>query len=1209
MSDNFGNISISPTPPEHPPASPAGKGSSERRLKQRAPGKKRPGKKDQPATPVSTGRLFKVLIPCILLLTLFYTLGGFWLVPRYLKKSLPEMLNARTGMQLDIETIEFNPFTFNFSLQDLQLQPSRPAEDNRRLLRISRIDADLAPLSLLRHDLVSNSLAIRGIEMNIVRSHDNRYNITDVFSVKRTGTASDIISFSELPFLFSLNNISIREGSVTFQDVPAATTHTVEQIELDLPSLSNFPFQTSQNIHPKFSAVINGSKVALTGQTSIPSDPNGKGSETKLSCSIQGMDLPQYFNYLPVTAPISLTNGKADGSLELNFTNGTAEQEARFSIEFTGKIAEMEITGKQHPLEATIPNTILEGSFSPIDRQIHIRKLSLSNPRMKSRSADIAELFIPLLPATGRDSAEQPAGGSRPVSVAVDLLSIEDGNVDVVRNEKAKPEIWSALQLNIRNYHWNGLPAADGKPGGSFDFSSENTTSGMTFSWQGALESNGALNGPFRFENFPAAIFLTTIGIPPETIQSGKANLQGKLKVSRDNAKEMRPAADLSETEATVQNLKLTAGRKLWLDAPILTLTGLSKSGSKVNLGDLRLENGSIALQAGRFPDIFTAVAASDGMMTLNSIDYSGKISVAGKSSSPLALSSVLLQAKYLNSRRNAGDNLVLSARINDKGNFKAKGTARLAPFQASLNTGFSGLRAKTILPWFSSLPLLTEAQTTIAGKGLLTLPEASFSGELKFDEAVFNHAGKPLLSWKQCDIQGLSYSRSPFHLGVAQMDIDSPVMDWQRAPNDKHPSLQFGAFIQAMLPAEKTARTGGKGKIAISQLDIQKIIIKNGKVPYRDTRLSPQWSTTILITEGAITDIHAPGANEPGRFSFSGKFDQSPFTLTGAADLFGKNPGGETSFQASGLRLSDFARHVPSDLDIDARKATFSTTGTTTWKNGRLAENTRYIFTGLQTATPNAETALPLAFLTGPEGNVVLDVRSERDFPGENIPALDNAVATFQRQVVKAKVSPILLAGKEFADLVGSEFAEFRPGGYELTEQGQKVLARFAALLNVHPSVGLRITGAADKIIDGDTLNRQLEDIEAQRVAEENKRRKAAWQVERDAELARRKAAVNTSQGFVEKDLMPDFPQFVPLKPAPVAFQDSTLKDLARRRADLVQKLLVEQLSLAPTRVAIAPRQQITADSSMPGNRALLELRALAARHDAAVERGDRKE
>jgi len=257
-----------------------------------------------------------------------------------------------------------------------------------------------------------------------------------------------------------------------------------------------------------------------------------------------------------------------------------------------------------------------------------------------------------------------------------------------------------------------------------------------------------------------------------------------------------------------------------------------------------------------------------------------------------------------------------------------------------------------------------------------------------------------------------------------------------------------------------------------------------------------------------------------PADFHSPANSTRVPLPLPAPPTCSVKTPAATTSFQASGLRLSDFARHVPSDLDIDARKATFSTTGTTTWKNGRLAENTRYIFTGLQTATPNAETALPLAFLTGPEGNVVLDVRSERDFPGENIPALDNAVATFQRQVVKAKVSPILLAGKEFADLVGSEFAEFRPGGYELTEQGQKVLARFAALLNVHPSVGLRITGAADKIIDGDTLNRQLEDIEAQRVAEENKRRKAAWQVERDAELARRKAQSTPHRALSRKSL-----------------------------------------------------------------------------------------
>lgn len=1207
MSDNFGNISISPTEPERPPASTAGGGSSERRRTKRAPGKKRPGKKDRPSIPGARGRLFRVLIPCLLILPLLYALGGFWLVPLYLKKSLPETVNTRTGMDLAIAAITFNPFTFNFSLQDLQFQASRPVEENRRLLRIASIEADLAPLSLLRHDLVSNSLAIEGIEMNVVRSHDNHYNIKDFFPARRTGTASDIISFAELPFLFSLNNISIRDSRITFQDVPAATTHTIEQIELDLPSLSNFPFQTSQYLHPKFSAVINGSKVELTGQTSIPAKANTKGGETKLSCRIQGMDLPQYFNYLPVTTPIALTKGKADGSLELSFTRGTTEREARFSIDFTGRIADIEITGKEYPLAATIPNTVLQGSFSPIDRRLHIRNLSLTAPRMQSQAADIVPLFLPLLPTSG-NRTEQPAGGSRPVTAVIDLFAIEDGNVDIVRDKKAKPETWSSLQMKIRSYRWNSPPPADGASDGSFDVSGENTASGTTFSWQGAIESNGALNGPFRLDNILAATFLKTIGIPPETIQSGQANLQGKLKVSPQKAKESWPAIDFSETETTVQDLKLVTGKKTWLQAPILTLTGLSRSGSKVNLGDLRLENGSIALQAGELPDIFKAVATKDSSITLNSVDYSGKISVAGKTPAPLALSSVLLQAKFLNSRQKADDNLLLSATINSKGNIKAKGTARLAPFQASLNTGFSGIEARTMLPWFSSLPLLTEARTTIAGKGLLSLPEISYNGELKFDEAVFKRTGKPLLTWKKCDIQGLSYSRSPFHLGVAQMDIDSPVMNWQRAPDKPHPSQQFGTFLQDMLPAEKTDPTGDKGKIAASQLDIGKITITNGKIPYRDTRLSPPWSTTILITEGSITNLHSSGAGEPGRFSFSGNLDQTAFTVSGTADLFGKTPGGKTAFQASNWRLSDFAKYVPPELGIDSRKATFSATGSTTWNNGRLAENARFVFTNLQTAA-DADAALPLAFLTNTEGNVVLDVKGERDLPGENIPVLHDALATFQRQIIKAKVSPILLAGSDFADLVGSEFAEFRPGGYELTEQGRKILARFAALCSSHPFVGIRITGAADRIVDGDALNRQLEDSEARRVAQENERRKAAWEEERKAELARRKDAVDTTQGFIEEDLMLDYPAFVPLKPAPVAFQDSMLKDLARRRGELVQKLLVDQLSLAPTRITLATKPRISADSSLPGNRALLELRAVAAPKNPAAAQGGGKE
>ena len=95
-----------------------------------------------------------------------------------------------------------NPFTFTFTLQDIQLQPSRSIDGNKELLRIDRVVADLAPISLLRNDLVSNAVTVEGLALNVIRSQDNRYNVEDLFAIRQQGEASDIISFSELPFLF-----------------------------------------------------------------------------------------------------------------------------------------------------------------------------------------------------------------------------------------------------------------------------------------------------------------------------------------------------------------------------------------------------------------------------------------------------------------------------------------------------------------------------------------------------------------------------------------------------------------------------------------------------------------------------------------------------------------------------------------------------------------------------------------------------------------------------------------------------------------------------------------------------------------------------------------------------------------------------------------------------------------------------------------------
>ena len=937
--------------------------------------------------------------------------------------------------------------------------------------------------------------------------------------------------------------------------------------------------------------MFNGSRIELTGQAAIAAGSGDEASETKLSCNIQDLDLPLYFNYLPVQPPFTLSKGKAAGKLEISFSRGTKEKEARFSLDFTGKISEIGLIDTNNAYEVAIPDTTLEGSLTPLDRRLHIRKLTIAGPVLKSRSPDLTGLLVPLLSSAGKS----PSAGVTPErasTVAIDQLQVADGTIELAGEGKAKPQSWTSLQASIQGYSSTSAPSSADKGGGNFRFSGEHAGAGTVFDWQGEIGDQMAMAGPVRIDNIPAATFLAAIGLEPLSVRSGSANLQGKLLVAGRPAEAASPAIGFSDTDVTFRDLKLATEKDPWLEAPSLKLTGLTKNDARVHLGALHVENGIVSLKAGKLPEPIQALAAKDSRLTLDAIDFTGSIAVGGRNTTPLKLTSVLLQAKSLNSREKTDDTVLFSAKVNDKGAIKARGSARLAPFSASLNTGFSGIESPALLPWFSSQPIIAGAQAAISGKGLLSLPGFSYSGELHLDGAVFKSADKELLKWKGCKIQGLSYAQSPFRLGIDQMTIDSPVMAWQRSSTERHPAVQFGAFLQQLLSAEEQDQNKRDKKSDGIPIDIKTINITGGELAYRDARHNPPWSTAIDTVSGSISDIRSRGAAGPSRFSISGRIAQIPFTLGGTADLLGSNPSGEASLQASGMPLSTFSKHLPPDLGLDTRHGSFVATSTALWKEGRLTEQTTYVFSDLQTVSPESDAALPIALLKNSEGKVALNVRYEHDLNTDSIPVLQQTVTTFQRQIIKAKVSPILLTGGDFADLVGNEFLEFQPAEFTLTENGRKNLSRFAAFLKTHPHVGLRIIGAADRRIDGDAINAKLDKLEAQRIAEENARRKAAWQREREMELERRRAQVDTSQGFIEEDLMADFPDFIPLKPAPVAFQDSTLEDLARNRATLVQRLLAEQLALEPARISIAKELRITGDANMPGNRALLELR-----------------
>jgi hypothetical protein len=195
-----------------------------------------------------------------------YAAFGFFLVPYLIKNYLPGYLEKRIGIHTTVEQARFNPFSFTLTLDNLAvntLYNERPAE---RILTLASFHTDVDFISLLRRDFVLRSLEIDSLDGALTRLPDKSYNISYLLGERRTPGRSDIIDFAELPFLFSINNIRLTNSRLLIDDQSTGTSHRIENIDLSLPVISNFPFAVDSYIHPRFSATINGAPFVLTGE-------------------------------------------------------------------------------------------------------------------------------------------------------------------------------------------------------------------------------------------------------------------------------------------------------------------------------------------------------------------------------------------------------------------------------------------------------------------------------------------------------------------------------------------------------------------------------------------------------------------------------------------------------------------------------------------------------------------------------------------------------------------------------------------------------------------------------------------------------------------------------------------------------------------------------------------------------------------------------
>ncbi|MDK9709181.1 MAG: DUF748 domain-containing protein [Desulforhopalus sp.] len=1168
MPDRFGKISIHNPATASPPAQEA--------------------EKPSPVPPHHSAKLKKRGLPqrrnpailwlgAVLIAFGLYNALGFLAVPYYLTNTIPEDFNKKTGMVFDPGQISFNPLTFQFSTENAKILD----ESGAPLAALQSLSADLAPFSLLRMDLVCNTVTLTSLDLNVTREQDGSYNFDKLIRPKQDGQATDILNFSDLPFLFSLNNIALKNGKILFLDIPTGKTHSIENIQLELPTFSNIPFQANQYLRPSFSAVINGSPVEFSGQAHMG---DVEGEKTALTCNLHGIDIPVYAEYFPQNLPLIFTGGKADGKINLIF-DPKSQQDDKLAIDFELQLTGIELQNSEATVVMNVPLTAVNGQLKPIAKTMVFTNVVFSEPVVQSVGSTFLSSLSGIFKQPKTNPTTDPAQTGTSFSITVGELLAKDGTFHFWKEKGAKhPEAkWTNLQLSAKDYP-SSSPADSKKEPGTFLLTGDKAGTPSSFSWQGSFAVPESIGGILTVSKVDPKDLLMAMSdsANPQLAITGVAGLKGQLTLSRNQDPNTAIAYKLADCELTVQDFQLLEDNLTVLSAPLLKIGSLATVYETIHFGDVSLGNASILLSTHNLPNIFKQFTT--GKYLVQDIDFNGQVTLLSdeKGRQKTIYPDVSLQIKDLDTPEKAKENFSIAAKTPSGGAIQGQGDMRLSPFSLVVNTEFNGFAASDILPLLSSASLLNNLTGVLTGKGSLSLPKKNFTGELQLAKASIRKGQESIFSTNEIIFDGVNYTSDPFLLEIASTTINQPQFSWQIGENGLAPMQHFASFFQQNLAISQDApkESSEQAKAPASQIALREVIFNQGNLLVHDNRLKPKWKGDVSEFSGKIKDVQFPVNDGKSEFSFTGKLQNNAFTLKGAMDVFTKERNGKFQFTLDSFPLASFHQQLSAKTDVNTKSGLFNLQLDCEVKEGRFQNSGSLLFTGVKPISEKSDSALPLALLTDSDEKFRLDFDFiQSDPPGKSV-FLEEILALFHTKIVKASASPLLLLSGDYADLLGNELAEFEPGQAELTPKAREVLARYAELLNTHPRLGLEFSGGVDKVIDGPAVKEQLEAAEQKRVDIENQKRYEAWQEEKVlfeqkvAELQKKQAV----KGKIAENNIPPavLKNFIPLQPKQITVDEATLLDLAKKRGQLLYQFLTEQLAIQPERLAVIPVKRL---------------------------------
>lgn len=368
---------------------------------------------------------------------LAWPLGGLlllwvlaWLIiPPVARGQIERHASALLGRTVTVAKVEFLPWTLEATVHRLSIASQDGKTSQAQIERIY-IDAELQ--SLWRLAPVIDALQVDGPVLHVTQTAPGRYDFDDVLArLAQPQPEPDQAS----PLRFALYNIALQGGSVDFDDRTVGKVHTLRQMQLHVPFLSNLSADRQVKVAPRLAFELNGSPFDSAAQTL----PFAEDRKTEASMQIKGFDLGPFAGYIPDSVPVRLKAGVLDADLKLGF-----EQEAGPLLKISGVVDLRGVETTDGEGERLLDFDALHVAIKdvrPLQRSVDIEAINWRGAHARLRRDAAGALAIPGLAQTpakggaaeaGAAPASQPAGaaGAAPWQFRLGRLSLRNSTVD-----------------------------------------------------------------------------------------------------------------------------------------------------------------------------------------------------------------------------------------------------------------------------------------------------------------------------------------------------------------------------------------------------------------------------------------------------------------------------------------------------------------------------------------------------------------------------------------------------------------------------------------------------------------------------------------------------------------------------------------------------------------------------------------------------------